>query len=244
MPGDLPGDLPRCASSLRPPPAAPGRKARQAVLAYGFSPVEIARPTMRASAAERAALPERVRLSLVVTREQAPPRGTAPASWMLLTSQPVTTAAEAEAMIRAYRQRWAIEQLFRTLKSRGFGVQDCRMDRAALQKLVTAALIAAIQVMQLVRARVMSRDGGTHRPPDDVFTAADLPVLEALNASLQGRTRRQRNPHPPDDLAWAAWIIARLGGWDGYYGRPGPIVILTGLKNFRMIAHGWNIRDV
>jgi hypothetical protein len=220
--------------------ASSGRKARQAVLRYGFCPVEIARPGGRASARERAALPERVRMSLIVTREQNPPRGREPASWMLLTSQAVTSEAEAETMIRAYRQRWVIEQLFRTLKTQGFGVQGCQTGRAALEKLVTAAVIAAIQVMQLVQAR----DGRGKRPVSDAFAPGELPLLAALNESLQGATWKQKNPHPPDRLAWAAWIIARLGGWDGYDGKPGPIVMYNGLRNFRMTALGWNTRNV
>ena len=27
---------------------------------------------------------------------------------------------------------------------------------------------------------------------------------------------------PPRSLAWLAWIIARLGGWNCYYKPPGP----------------------
>jgi hypothetical protein len=47
-------------------------------------------------------------------------------------------------------------------------------------------------------------------------------LLEALPADLGGATARQRNPHPPGTLAYAAWVIARLGGWTGYYGNPAP----------------------
>jgi len=41
-------------------------------------------------------------------------------------------------------------------------------------------------------------------------------VLHALQAKLQGRTDKQRNPYRPGTLAWASWTIARLGGWTGY----------------------------
>jgi len=48
----------------------------------------------------------------------------------------------------------------------------------------------------------------------------------------------QRNPHPKGSLAFATWVCARLGGWTGYYGKPGPIVILSGWTNFQSIKHG------
>ncbi|MEG3147984.1 hypothetical protein U1839_25320, partial [Sphingomonas sp. RT2P30] len=44
----------------------------------------------------------------------------------------------------------------------------------------------------------------------------------------EGKTERQKNPHPKGSLAYAAWVCARLGGWTGYYGKPGPAVMLNG----------------
>jgi hypothetical protein len=41
-----------------------------------------------------------------------------------------------------------------------------------------------------------------------------LSVAEAIGPTLEGNTERQKNPHPPHSLAWLAWIIARLGGWN------------------------------
>ncbi|MGL4962523.1 MAG: hypothetical protein ACRC67_14925, partial [Inquilinus sp.] len=46
-------------------------------------------------------------------------------------------------------------------------------------------------------------------------------LLEACCAQLEGKTQRQKNPHPKGSLAYAAWVCARLGGWTGYYGKPG-----------------------
>ncbi|MBI2740454.1 MAG: transposase, partial [Rhodospirillales bacterium] len=34
------------------------------------------------------------------------------------------------------------------------------------------------------------------------------------------------------------WVIARLGGWTGYYGKPGPKVMRIGLAEFRAIRYG------
>ena len=32
---------------------------------------------------------------------------------------------------------------------------------------------------------------------------------------LEGNTQKQKNPHDPNSLAFATWVIARLGGWRG-----------------------------
>jgi hypothetical protein len=40
-------------------------------------------------------------------------------------------------------------------------------------------------------------------------------VLHHLNVKMQGKTQKQKNPHPVETLAWAAWVVARLGGWMG-----------------------------
>jgi hypothetical protein len=221
--------------------AAPGRAARTAVLGLRFAMVEIARPVSRQRAAEVAALPKSVVLTLVEAREVDPPNGVPPAHWRLLTSHAVADAADARRIVGFYRQRWTIEQLFRTLKTKGFDVEALRLAQGGpFEKLVTASLIAAVTVLQLVH----ERDGVAKRPLEDAFDRDDQPALEAVSASLEGKTARQKNPHPRGSLAFASWVLARLGGWTGYYGKPGPVVILSGLVQFHAIKHGWALHDV
>jgi len=148
--------------------------------------------------------------------------GQAAIHWRLLTTHGVISAAQAWAVAGLYRRRWAIEQMFRTLKTGGFDIEGVRIaEPAPRNRLVTAALIAAVRIQQLVHAR----DGGPGplRPVSDAFEPQELALLEACCAQLEGKTQRQKNPHPKDSLAYAAWVCARLGGWTGYYGKPGPI---------------------
>jgi hypothetical protein len=93
-------------------------------------------------------------------------------------------------------------------------------------------------VMQLVKAR----DGKTKQRLTDAFQPADRPILEALSARLEGKTARQKNPHRKGSLAFASWVIARLGGWTGYYGKPGPRVMREGLDDFQNIKYGTTLR--
>lgn len=107
-----------------------------------------------------------------------------------------------------------------------------------MTRFVGAAACAAVRVLQLVRAR----DGASAQAIPDAFEPGDQPILEAINATLEGKTQRQKNPHPRGSLAYAAWVIARLGAWDGYYGKPGPKVMRIGLQQFHAIRYGHQLR--
>ena len=142
-----------------------------------------------------------------------------------------------------YRQRWSIEQLFRTLKNQGLKLEDSQLEDAErLIKLVAVAARAATIIMQLVQAR----DGASNQSADIVFSPPEIEVLEALVPKLQGNTALQKNPHPKRTLAWATWVIAKLGGWDGYPKSipPGPITLRHGLERFQSLVEGWSLRDV
>ena len=99
----------------------------------------------------------------------------------------------ARRIIGFYRLRWTIEQLFRTMKTKGFDVEALRQEQdGPLEKLVTAILIAAVKVMQLVA----ERDGKASRPLADVFDPDDQPAMERVCKSLEGKTEKQKNPIP------------------------------------------------
>jgi hypothetical protein len=215
--------LPEAARADLDLPAKPGRAARTARLAVRFATRALSRPDR----GFRSGLPATLPVQLIDVREVDPPPGEPPIHWRLLTTRPVENAAQAWEMVALYRRRWAIEQLFRTLKTKGFDIEGLKIaDSEPRNKLITATFIAALTIQQLVHAR----DGGPQpqRPASDAFDPDDLPLIEAYCAKLEGKTERQKNPHPKGSLAYASWVCARLGGWTGYYGKPGPIVILDG----------------
>ena len=215
-------------------PEKAGQKKRTARVALAFDAIEIKRPVR----APGDTLPARIALNLVVVREVDAPAGAEPVRWVLLTTHAVDSVETALDMVRLYRLRWHIEQLFRTLKTQGFNVEDSQMVAAhGLMNLVTAALIAAMQTLQLT----LSRCGATRQPVGDGFTPTQQRVLARIEQGLPGRTAKQLNPHPPDTLAWVAWIIARLGGWTGYASQkpPGPKTMHIGLTEFQALTQGW-----
>jgi len=210
-------------------PAAPGRKARAAELAVRFSRIVLCRPKHLRD------LPATITLTLVDVREASKPEEGEPIHWRLLTTHEVTSLSGARRIVELYRLRWIIEEYFHTLKTAGFDIEDADIgDPQVMIKLVAAACVAAVTVMQLVKAR----DGTTGQGLIEAFDPVDQSILEAISAQLEGKTARQKNPHARGSLAFAAWVIARLGGWTGYYGKPGPQVMRRGLEDFRRIQFG------
>lgn len=224
----------------------PVRTARTATLVVRFGEVTLKRPST--CSARRA--PASVRLSAVDVREVDAPPGEEPVHWRLLTTHEVTTPAKARQVIDWYRQRWNVEQLFRTLKRQGLDLEESLIESGeALEKLAVMALIGASTSMQLVLA-LASASNIPERPVNGLFDSAsrlfdpeEIAVLAALQNRLQGRTVKQQNHHPSGTLAWAAWTIARLGGWTGYLSErpPGPITMRDGLHRFSEICHGWRL---
>ncbi|MFI4972769.1 MAG: IS4 family transposase, partial [Hyphomicrobiales bacterium] len=212
-------------------PAAPGRKQRTAELALRYAPVLVCRPKNGAAPG----LPKSVPLTLVDIRETTVPEQGEPIHWRLVTTHTIDSPAMARMVLDFYRRRWIIEDYFRTLKTAGFDIEAAEIeDPAAMARFVGTVAVTGVTVLQLVRAR----DGTTNQMLEEAFDPADRPLLEALSAELEGNTQRQKNPHPKGTLAYAAWVIARLGAWDGYYGKPGPMVMRRGLEDFQLIKYG------
>ena len=220
-------------------PARAQRPERAALLDLRFGAVELARPQTKFLRH----LPKSLPLILVDVREIEPQAGIEPLHWRLLTTHPVTNAEEAWRIIEWYKRRWLIEQFFRILKTQGLKLEDSQIGTAErLLKLVAIAAKAAVISLQLVQAR----DGRDNQSVRIAFNAGEVATLAALNRNLEAQSKRLRNPHPPDSLAWAAWIIGRLGGWDGYPASkpPGPITMKHGLQYFHAAAAGWSLRDL
>jgi len=215
------------------------RSARLATLSVRFGKVELARPC---NTPDRD-LPKSVPLTFIEVIERDPPRGKPPVHWRLLTTHEVTNAEAAWQIVEWYKMRWTIEQFWRLLKQQGLGLEDSQIETAdRLVKLAAVAAKAAVITLQLLQAR----NGPFSEPASIAFSPDEIAALDRLNSTLEGKTALQKNPNPKASLRWAAWIIAKLGGWDGYPSSkpPGPITFKNGLQQFHAIATGWSLKNV
>lgn len=155
--------------------------------------------------------------------------------WILITDREVHTYEQARQIIFYYQQRWHIEQLFRILKKQGFNIEQAQLGSLqALIRIIILAMESSTKILRLVQAR-HARKGN---PIGEVFSASEIDLLHRLNDTYQGKADKQKNPYPPEQLSYAAWIIARMGGWHVYNTRPpGPIVMARGLQQFNNLKN-------
>jgi hypothetical protein len=224
--------LPLAARMVTVIPAAPDRQERTTLLDIRFAPVVLRRPAYIKAAD---GLPATLTLRLIDIREVTPPAEGDPIHWRLLTTHAVDTLQRALWILGLYRMRWRIEEYFKTVKSGAMDIEAAKIRKpAAMINMVGAAALASVTIMKLKQAR----DGLTQERCDAVFEPTDEPLLEELSFELEGNTQKQKNPYPIGSLARAQWVIARLGGWDCYYGKPGSKTYAKGLEKFAAIKRG------
>lgn len=211
-------------------PKGIGDKGRTAKVLLKAGTVTIARPARGCGKDD----PQTLTLTMVEAAEIDAPEGSAPLLWRLITTLPAGDLEEAMDVVRLYRLRWRIEQLFRTLKKDGLDLEATQIEEAdSIMKLAALGMIASCRIMQLVDAR----DGGG-RPATDAIAPERIGMAAAISHSLEGRTERQKNPWKKGTLSWLAWIAARLGGWNCYYKKPGPKTMADGWKRLQAMLEG------
>jgi len=228
------------AMDVRVPPSRPGDVGRIARVSVKAGRVCICKPRNGASADD----PATVTLTYVEVNETNPPEGHERITWRLLTTLRVAGEgdefAAVQEIVRLYRLRWRIEQVFRAMKSDGLRLEETQVQSAwRLFNLAAIALIAAARTIQLVDAR-----DGSSRPASDVADEDFIAAAKAIGPTLEGKTARQKNPHEPGSLAWLSWITARLGGWNCYYKPPGPKTMRTGWNKLAAMAAGYAVAMV
>jgi hypothetical protein len=211
-------------------PKGIGDKGRMAHVIVKAGTVTIRRPAYRNTADDS----ETLTLTLVEAVETGAPEGAKALKWRLITTLPAATLEEAMEVVRLYRLRWRIEQVFRTLKKDGLDLEATQIEAAErIMKLAAFAVVASCRIIQLVDAR----DGGP-RPATDAIRPDQVEDVAAISASLEGRTERQKNPWVKGALSWLAWVVARLGGWTCYYKPPGPKTMADGWRRLEAMLAG------
>lgn len=205
------------------------RKSRTAKIALRFSGLSLARPHT-CPATFKDALS--INCIYVVELPQTVPQGEEPIEWRLLTTHTVDTVEQAMECVNWYRCRWFIEELFRVLKSQGLDMEAAQLESGnALKKLLLIALPAALRIM----AVKLGYDSKNENIQAGLyFSESEQRCMRLLHKTIEGKTIKLKNPYRTYSLPWAAWLIARLGGWAGYESaaKPGYITIKRGMDTF------------
>jgi hypothetical protein len=110
-------------------------------------------------------------------------------------------------------------------------VEDSQLERGiALQNMLVFALAVALKLLQATTVRDLPNTIAS----EFLFSPDEQACAEALIPRYEGKTKAQKNPHPPKTLLRYIWLIARLGGWKGYQREspPGPITMRRGFERF------------
>ncbi len=205
----------------------PDRAARQAEVTLRFDTVTLKQP--RRDETEYATL----KVQFVEIREPNPAPNETAAHWLLLTSLPVTTVAEAQRVVRYYSYRWLIERLHYVLKS------GCRLEESQLR--TEPRLERLLAVYTLVAWRLLWMTYQARVKPDApctvAFTQAEWQALYAH------RYKTTVLPESPPDLRTAVRWVAQLGGFLGRKGdgEPGVKVLWRGYARLKDLTDAWLI---
>ncbi len=200
----------------------PSRRARTARLALAGITVDLPRPpTPEARDTQKA-----LTVGVVLVREVDPPASETPVEWILLTDQPLESAADLEFVVDCYRARWLIEEFFKALKT---GCQYEKRQLESSHSLLNALAVLAPVAWRLLLLRYLSRHV-PDAPAREALTPTQLDVLRAVSIKKLPRNATVRD---------ALLAVAKLGGHLTNNGDPGWIVLGRGFHDLLMMELAW-----
>jgi Transposase DNA-binding/Transposase DDE domain len=199
----------------------PAREGRMAKLAFGATKVALRRPQTQSKQ-----LPETLDLHVVRVWELDAPQGNPPVEWLLLTTEPIDTAAQILTIVDWYRARWVIEEFFKAIKTGcAYGKRQFETYDALLNVLATFMPIA----WRLLRMRAQARAA-----PD---AAATTVLSSTMIVVLHKFTRIKLRPCPSAREVLLA--VAALGGHQKHNGEPGWLTLARGYEKLQTLTEGW-----
>jgi hypothetical protein len=204
----------------------PPRIARVAKLNVSSETVTLVRPASASLSPTR-----ELTINVVRVFEGSPPVGEPPVEWRLWTTEPVDTAAQALAVVDAYRCRWVIEEFFKALKT------GCAIEKRQLE--TTHALVNALALFTPIAWRLLLlRTLAREQPATSAATVFTDSLLKCLGFVLRRRKRPDLPPQPT--IADVLLGIAGVGGHIKNNGMPGWAVIGRGYDQLLTMQLGYD----
>jgi hypothetical protein len=169
-------------------------------------------------------------LYVVCVSEVKPPKGEKPIEWLLLTNEPVLTAADAQRVVAWYERRWIVEEYHKGMKT-GCGIEDLQF--TAVERLEPAIALLSAVALTLLNLRDASRRPDAHTRRATTVVAEEY--VEVLSLWRHGKIRLGWTIH---DFFYA---LARLGGHQNRKRdhRPGWLVLWRGWSKLQLMLDGY-----
>ncbi len=181
------------------PHSGSNQKARDAWLDVRFAPVTLPPPTRYPS------YPPVQAWAVYATERDAPDEITEPIEWMLLTTVPVTSFADAQKQLERYSGRWGIEVYHRTLKS-GCRIEDRQLGSA--DRIETCLGIDMVVAWRIYHLTMLGRE-----TPDVPCTVFFKDIEWKALCCYAHKTPNP--PQQPPSLYEAICLVAAVGGFLG-----------------------------
>ena len=158
-------------------------------------------------------------VTVVEVQEVNAPEGVEePLHWVLLTSLPCRSLAEARRIVGRYTARWWVEEYHKALKS-GAGVEDSQLERGGRLEPLIAVL--AVVAVRLLNTKMLARSRPEGSEAKESFGPEALAILEkrfgrpkggwdnrnvlVATARLGGFLARRRDGMPGWQTIWRGW---------------------------------------
>lgn len=197
-------------------PRHQGQPARTARVVLRWTPLTLAPPRGRATGQRAPGA-----LWAVWVREIAPPAAVEPLDWLLVTSVPVHSLADAQERVAWYRVRWTIELWHHVLKT---GCAFEQRQLASAENLSRALALYDVIAWRILYGTLLARV----TPEIPCTVLLEVQEWQALFCAVH---RTTTPPNSPPTLAQAVRWLAELGGFVGRAGdgQPGALVLWRGL---------------
>src|SRR5262249_2269278 len=108
-----------------------------------------------------------VRVQVILAEEEHPAPDVTPISWLLITTLPVETFADAALYLEYYSRRWLIDRFHYVLKT-GCGMEDMELEKAArLQNALATKTIVASRLLWITYQARAAPDEPAQQIVDD-----------------------------------------------------------------------------
>ncbi len=209
--------------------ARPQQPARTAKLEVRFGRLQMPMPAHRSPYVKRVN-PGPITMWVVWVREIDPPKGVDPIEWVLYTSLPVESFADALVVIGYYEKRWLIEEWHKALKT------GCQVEARQLKS--PERLEAMIGLMSVVAVRLLQLKSLARTDPErPVRTVVPRLWIEMLAAA------RKLSAAVKERLTVYQFYreLAKLGGFLGrkHDGEPGWITLWRGWEKLNSFIRGY-----
>jgi hypothetical protein len=202
---------------------------RQAILTIRATSVEIQPPLGHLNYQQLSPMT----IQVIQAREENPPTGVKPVSWLLLTTLPINGFTDALQCLRWYSYRWLIERYHYVLKS-GCRLEQLQLETAdRIERALATDTIVAWRLLWLI-----------YEAGDNAEATADTVFQSYEGKSLYCYVHSTPiPPETPPTLNQCVRWIARLSGFLGRKGdgEAGVKPIWLGLPRLDNIAGTWKL---